>query len=120
MLSLRYNLIHLCAILVIILIVNAQDNELNEQNAYMKREHSLVKPFLSEYMSNFCIFTSTYLDGRRSAFCVIIKFVSNYRFLNDGSKLGFLWQYDGNKQLHSLNSRYAKSEGFVMESSGKY
>lgn len=50
MLSLR-----LCAILVIILIVNAQDNELNEHNAYMKREHSLVKPFLSK-----CKFCSYY------------------------------------------------------------
>lgn len=40
---------YICTILVIILIVNAQDNELNEQNAYMKREHTLVKPFLSEF-----------------------------------------------------------------------
>lgn len=40
---------YICTILVIILIVNAQDNEINEQNAYMKREHTLVKPFLSEF-----------------------------------------------------------------------
>uniref|UniRef100_A0A336MAH6 CSON014351 protein n=1 Tax=Culicoides sonorensis TaxID=179676 RepID=A0A336MAH6_CULSO len=61
MLSLRYNFIHLCAILVIILIVKAQDNEINEQNIYMKREHSLVKPFLSSSMTvpNWDFFGST-------------------------------------------------------------
>lgn len=48
MLNLRYNFIYLCAILVISLIVNAQDDELSGLNTYMKREHSLIKPFLSE------------------------------------------------------------------------
>ncbi|XP_063704533.1 vesicular integral-membrane protein VIP36 [Culicoides brevitarsis] len=52
---------YICTILVIVLLVEAQDSEITERGAYLKREHTLVKPFLSSSMTvpNWDFFGST-------------------------------------------------------------
>lgn len=94
---------------LLLMILGVQiSKQQNDPNDYMKREHSLIRPYLGKYGSSATIH-----------FCYKISSIPNNRFRLICAKLGILRKYISNQRLRKIDTGSAISKWGSLESSGK-